>query len=83
MYDYPALYAWSVDGISFNQNKLKFSNLHKPWHPRKYNLIFEACRNIEVKGNEIEKDVLGKNINLLQTSQKELKLGKGQGFVVE
>lgn len=83
MYDYPALYALSVDGISFNQNKLKFSNLHKPWHPRKYNLIFEACRNIEVKGNEIEKDVLGKNINLLQTSQKELKLGKGQGFVVE
>jgi len=83
LYDYPALYALSVDGISFNDNKLKYSNLHKPWHPRKNNLTFEACRKIEVKGNVVEKDVLGKNIKLLQTAPSELKLARGQDFVIE
>jgi len=83
MYDYPALYALSVDGISFNNNKMKYSNLHKPWHPHKYNLTFEACRNIEVKGNVMDKDVLGKNIKLLQTKPSELKLSKGQGFLID
>jgi hypothetical protein len=62
---------------------MKYSNLHKPWHPRKYNLTFEACRNIEVKGNVMDKDVLGKNIKLLQTKPSELKIAKGQGFVIE
>ena len=83
MYDYPALYALSVDGILFSNNKMTYSNLHKPWHPRKFNLTFEACRNIEVKGNVVEKDVLGKNIKLLQTKPSELKLAKGQGLTVE
>ena len=49
----------------------------------KNNLTFEACRKIEVKGNVVEKGVLGKNIKLLQTAPSELKLARGQDFVIE
>jgi hypothetical protein len=46
-------------------------------------LTFDACRNIEVKGNVFDKEVLGKNIQLLRTKPSELKLDKKQGFRIE
>lgn len=83
LYDYPALFAYSVKGITFNNNILKYSNKHKPWHYNKANLTFNECEDIEVKGNKIENGVLGKNIRLVNTARKSLKMGKNQVFKVE
>ena len=83
LYDYPALFAYSVKGITFNSNILKYSNKHKPWHYNKANLTFNQCEDIEVKGNIIEEEVLGKNIRMIGVIPKTLKLDKKQGFKVE
>jgi hypothetical protein len=83
LHDYPALFAFSVKGINFNNNILKYSNKHKPWHYNKANLTFYQCEDIEVFTNKIEEGLLGKNIRLVDTSSKSLKLDKKQGFKVE
>lgn len=79
-FDYPVLYAKSVQDIWFINNSIDRSYRFQPFHQRKDMLTFEACRQVKVTGNQIGNDVLGKNIRLLQTPGKELLLGKGQGI---
>jgi len=82
-FDYPVLYAKSVDGISFVGNKLIRSNRFKPFHDRKATFTFESCLNIEVANNTFEGEILGKNIKLINTSAKNLKCDKKQGLLVQ
>lgn len=72
--DYPILYAKSVDGLSFKNNTITRSYDYKPWHSQKHNFLFDACQNVEISGNIIGKDVLGKNILLKAMSLHELRL---------
>ncbi len=71
-FDYPVLYALSVDGISFTNNKIERSNRFEPYHNRQFTFTFEACKNISVSENQIGEEVLGKNILLKQTKAEEL-----------
>jgi hypothetical protein len=80
LFDYPVLYALSVDGIEFSNNKLVRSRQFEPFHKRKYGLTFEGCRKITVKGNTAEGEVLGNTIQLINTPQKECKLSKDSFF---
>lgn len=75
-FDYPVLYALSVDGIRFNDNRIIRSSQFVPFHTRKHCLTFEACLNAEVKGNVFEGDVLAKDIQLekMEISQINSKL---------
>jgi hypothetical protein len=81
-FDYPVLYAKSVQGLSFTNNTIDRSYRFQPFHHRKDMLTFEACQQIAVNGNTIGKDVLGKNIRLLATPVKELRLEKREGLSV-
>ena len=72
MFDYPCLYALSVENISFTNNKLIRSDQFEPWHPRKIGLTFDACKKITVKNNTFIGEVLGKTIALPNTSLREL-----------
>jgi hypothetical protein len=79
--DYPILYAKSVDGLCFRNNSISRSYAYTPWHSQKYNFLFDACKNVEISGNKIAEDVLGKNILLkrmdtgeLQNSNNELEI---------
>lgn len=72
--DYPILYAVSVDGLSFKNNTIKRSFAFTPWYPEKYNFRIEACKNVEISGNKIGKEVLGKNILLKGMKREELNL---------
>jgi hypothetical protein len=63
LFDYPILYALSVDGIEFSSNRLIRSHDFEPFHPRKDGLTFEYCRNVTVKGNTVEGEVLGNTIH--------------------
>ncbi|KAA6328180.1 alpha-1 3-galactosidase B [termite gut metagenome] len=80
LYDYPILYALCAENIIFSDNKLIRSRQFEPFHYRKYGLTFERCRKITVTGNRAEGDVLGDTIQLINTAQKEFKLGKDSFF---
>jgi hypothetical protein len=68
--DYPIIYAKSVDGLSFKNNTITRSYDYEPWHFQTYNFLFDGCKNVEISGNKIGEDVLGKNV-LLQGMRKE------------
>lgn len=82
-YDYPVLYAKSVEGLTFSGNTINRSKKIAPWHPRKFMITLEACKKIEVKENIFSAEVLGKNIKLVSTKKNELKLGNKQELLVE
>ncbi len=82
-FDFPVLYAKSVDGISFVGNTLIRSYRFEPFHSRKATFTFEYCLNIEVTKNKFEGEILGKNIKLINTPSKNLKIDKRQGLVLE
>jgi hypothetical protein len=72
-FDYPVLYALSVDGIRFNQNKIVRSHLYGPFHYRKHFITFDACLNAEVNGNVFEGGVLSKDIRIEKMDARQLK----------
>ncbi|MCC7377567.1 MAG: right-handed parallel beta-helix repeat-containing protein [Verrucomicrobiales bacterium] len=80
-FDYPVLFAKSVRGLVFSNNRLIRSHEFAAFHARKATLTFEACREIRVEGNRFEGEVLGRNIALEQTGAVELQIGPGQGWV--
>jgi hypothetical protein len=82
LYDYPVLYALSVDGIEFSNNRLIRSRDFEPFHYRKHGLTFEYCKNITVKDNTAEGDVLGNTVKLVQTPRKEYKTDKTPFFKI-
>jgi hypothetical protein len=82
LFDYPILYALSVDGIEFSNNRLVRSYDFEPFHARKDGLTFEYCRNISIKGNTVEGDVLGKTVKLVETPRRECKIEKGSSFKI-
>lgn len=72
-FDYPVLYALSVDGIRFTKNRIVRSHEFEPFHVRKHCLTFEACKNAEVSGNFFEGDVLSKDIKIENMDAKEIR----------
>lgn len=71
-FDYPVLFARSVDGISFQNNKVTRSYNFEPYHERHYTFTFEYCKEVKISGNEFSDDLLGKNILLKKTPDSEL-----------
>ncbi len=82
-FDFPVLYAKSTEGLFFNDNIIRRSYRFKPFHPRKFMIILEACKKVEVRRNKFIGPVLGKNIKFIATPVAEVKLDKRQGIVVE
>jgi len=82
-FDYPVLYAKSVDGLSFTGNRLIRSNRFKPFHSSKSTFTLEDCLNVTIAGNKMEGDVLGKNIRLINTPLKQVKLDKSLGLIID
>ena len=73
VFDYPVLYALSVDGIRFRRNLIARSHQYEPFHTRKNCLTFEACLNVEVSGNAFDGDVLAKDIFPVKMDPKQIK----------
>ena len=78
LYDYPVLYAKSVDGLEFAGNNLIRSHRFTPFHPRKYGFSLLSCRNVQISGNSISEEILGKTIFLEGMTVKDLQLGGEQ-----
>jgi hypothetical protein len=81
-YDFPVLFAKSVEGLTFNNNTIKRSTSFTPMRARKFMITLEACKKVTILRNTLVGDVLGKNIKLVSTLPAELKLGKKQGIMI-
>jgi hypothetical protein len=82
-FDFPVLFARSVNGITFSNNTLTRSKQFEPYHNRKYTFSFEACKNIDLSGNIYNGDILGKNVLLKWTSKNELNIAPSENLVAE
>lgn len=82
LYDYPVLYAKSVDGLEFKDNRMIRSHRFTPFHPRKYGFSLLSCSNVEISGNSISEEVLGKNILMEDMQTQELVLGSDQDLEI-
>lgn len=52
-FDYPLLYAKSVDGLIFCNNRIKYNRDFKPFHNNKQSVLLEHVVNAAVSNNEI------------------------------
>jgi hypothetical protein len=82
-FDYPVLYAKSVDGLTFTGNKLVSSTRFKPFHSRKATFTFEDCLKIKIAGNSFEGEILGRNIYLINTPLKQIEVDKNQKINID
>jgi hypothetical protein len=83
LYDYPALYAKSVDGLRFTGNQLRRSYRFQAFHPRKYTFSFLSCRNVELRDNVLSEEVLGKNIHLEGMELTDIVVASDQGLTFD
>jgi hypothetical protein len=79
-FDYPVLYALSVDGLTFSNNRIVRSTRYEPYHQRRHMLNLEYCRNVKIVGNRLEGDVLGRDIHIEHMDPSEVTVGPGQGI---
>ncbi|WP_297101211.1 right-handed parallel beta-helix repeat-containing protein [uncultured Draconibacterium sp.] len=82
-FDYPLLYALSVEGLSFNGNTVTRNYDFAPFHNRLFTFSLEYCKQIDITGNNISDDVLGKNIYLKKTPENQLKTDLESIFTIE
>ena len=80
LFDYPILFAKSVQGLEFSHNRLIRSYDFEPFHSRKAGLTFDSCSRVKVVNNMQEGTILGSNIQLIQTPKKEVTTDKNGIF---
>ena len=80
-FDYPVLYAKSVRGLVFSNNRLIRSRDFEAFHSRRATVTLDACREVRIEGNRFEGDVLGRNIALEGTPASDVTIGPDQGWV--
>lgn len=71
-FDYPILFAQSVNGLQFVNNDLIRSYDYKPYHARKAAFFLSGCRNVRIKDNKVAADLLGKNVEFKFMKKKEI-----------
>jgi hypothetical protein len=72
--DFPVLYALSVDGLTFKNNTITRSYDFEPLYPEKHTIHLVGCLNVDISGNTVGKEVLGKNILVEGMDINELKI---------
>lgn len=82
-FDYPLVYALSVDGLSFTENTISRNYDFTPFHNKLYNFSFEFCKGVTIMNNNITEDLLGKNIYLKRTPDNQLKTDLNSNFTIE
>jgi len=82
-FDYPVLFARSVDGLTFEKNTLIRSFNFEPFHERHYTFTFDFCKNIKINENQFSGDLLDKKILLKQTADQEVNSDLGDQFLID
>ena len=72
LFDYPILFAKSVDGIYFINNTLYRSNEFQPFHYNKFGVKLIGCKNAFIGNNQEIGDILGKSVIIEQMDPGEV-----------
>lgn len=80
LFDYPILRARSVDGLQFVNNKLVRSVKYEPYTVVRTNFLLEGCRNVIIRDNYIDKDLLGKTISLYKMKRSDITVHPDQNL---
>ncbi|MBS0028246.1 right-handed parallel beta-helix repeat-containing protein [Chitinophaga sp. 22321] len=73
-FDFPVLYAKSVNQLTFANNTIIRSTAFPAFHHRKAGITLNNCAAVKIEHNIFSGDVLGKEIRLEGTDKKELYL---------
>jgi hypothetical protein len=79
-FDYPVLYAKSVDGLTFSNNRIVRSTRYEPYHRGQHMLNLEYCRRVTIDKNRLEGDVLGCDVHVENMDASQVTLTPGQGI---
>lgn len=79
LFDYPIVFARSVDGLTFSDNTLIRNTTYQPYHYRKEGITLEACKRVTISGNKVKGDVLGRTIKIEKMKPSEVKVN-GEKF---
>lgn len=80
LFDYPILFARSVDGLTFSNNTLIRDTTYQPYHYRKEGITLKACKSVIISNNKIEGDVLGRTVKFENMKSSDIKIGKNPFF---
>jgi hypothetical protein len=72
LFDYPILFAKSVNGIYFINNTLYRSNDFQPFHYNKFGVKLIGCKNAFIGNNQEIGDILGKTVIIEQMEPGEV-----------
>lgn len=74
-FDYAILFARSVKGLAFHDNKLVRTYDYEPYY-RKVNFYLDGCREVSFSNNSFSEDFLGKNMQLIHMRRSDVKHSK-------
>ena len=80
LFDYPILFARSVDGLTFSDNTLIRDTTYQPYHYRKEGITLEARKSVVISNNKIEGDVLGRTVKFDRMKSSDIKISKNPFF---
>ena len=80
LFDYPILFARSVDGLTFSNNTLIRDTTYQPYHYRKEGITLKACKSVIISNNKIEGDVLGRTVKFENMKSSDIKISKNPFF---
>jgi hypothetical protein len=72
-FDYPILFAQSVEGLSFSNNKLIRSYAFRPYHRQKATISLSGCRKVRIFNNTVDDHLLGKNLRYRYMKKNEIR----------
>lgn len=64
VFDAPILWAKSVQGLTFRDNRVLLSETFKPWHGNRDGLTFLGCEDVLVERNTLPAGYLGKTVRI-------------------
>ncbi|MFA7493878.1 MAG: right-handed parallel beta-helix repeat-containing protein [Proteiniphilum sp.] len=70
-YDYPLLYARSVDSLYFTNNTIEKTTTYVPFY-RNINIFLDGCRNVFIRENKFDTNFPGKNIFIRNMRKEEI-----------
>lgn len=62
-FDYSVLYALSVDGLEFSNNRIIRSYMYEPYNKHHHMINLEYCQNVRIENNTLIGEVLGQDIH--------------------
>ncbi|MDR3268409.1 MAG: hypothetical protein LBT83_05015 [Tannerella sp.] len=80
-YDYNLLYARSVRGLTFENNRIEYTDTYIP-HGRKVNFYLDGCREVHIKDNVYDPNYPPRKAELHHMKKKELHVGKTEKISV-